>query len=78
MTNRISLLLHHSFRRVIIFSAAVALGCPVVGCGGGDSGTKTETPPPPGVKSMQDFVKQQAGMQKGAAGKQQRPAPPGK
>jgi hypothetical protein len=79
MSNRISLIPRLS-SGLIAVSVALCLGCSIGGCGG-DSGTKVDTAPQPvpeGIKGMQENLKQQAALQKGAGAKQKRPAPSGK
>jgi hypothetical protein len=76
--------MHHNIetsgiRRVVARCAAICLvlGCAVLagGCGAKSGSDSAPEKVPPGVKSMQEFVKQQAATQKGAMLRQQRPGP---
>jgi hypothetical protein len=76
MKDRIALIRHDPLIRVMMYSLVLGLGCSAGGCGGEPSTNTASEEVPAGVKNMKESMKNQAAMQKGAMGKQQRPGPP--
>jgi hypothetical protein len=77
MMARLVRLCRRCHRRVAIHLLVVALGMSIAGCGGGESGTTSETVPA-GVKSMQDFVKEKGPLGRGTQPKAKSRAPAAK
>jgi hypothetical protein len=78
MKDRIALVCHGPLIRVMISSLVLVLGCSAGGCGA-NPGPDTESPKMPvGAKSLQEHMKKQAAMKKGAMGQRQPGGPSGR
>jgi hypothetical protein len=64
--------------RVMICSLALILGCSAGGCGAKPDSDIESAKMPVGGKNLQEFMKKQAAMKKGAMGKRQPGGPSGR
>jgi hypothetical protein len=80
MKDRIALVRHGLLIRALIASLVLSLGGLAAGCGakpGTDASSTSQEVPQP-AKNLQEHMKKQAAMKKGAMGKGQRPGPAGR
>ena len=61
------------YKRIVLPSLVIALGCLAGGCGAKPGPDAPSSEVPQAVKNMKEVIKKQVAVQKGAMGKGQRP-----